>query len=128
MTGSDRRSNHGIVFDSLWHFPAALQFAALLFVLALGTSSLLVAQVSSGSILGYVYDPSGASVPAADVKLQDASGRVLQSRQTGIAGAFRMACVCAGSPVQPRATHCRVNSAEGAVPPPGSSSLPGHAR
>jgi hypothetical protein len=37
---------------------------------------------------GTILDPSGASVPAADVKLLDSSGHLLQSARTSVSGAY----------------------------------------
>ncbi|HXJ96095.1 MAG TPA: TonB-dependent receptor [Terriglobia bacterium] len=91
MTIADRRSNHAVVFDVFRPFPTALHFAALLFIVVLGASSSLVAQVSSGSILGYVYDPSGASIANAQVTVSDAGRSLVRKTTTDASGAYSIA-------------------------------------
>lgn len=49
------------------------------------------AQVSSGSILGYVYDPSGALIANANVTISDANHAIIRKTITDSAGAFSLA-------------------------------------
>lgn len=51
----------------------------------------VLAQVSSGSILGYVYDPSGALITNANVTVADANRAVVRKTTTDSAGAYSVA-------------------------------------
>lgn len=51
----------------------------------------LAAQVSSGSILGYVYDPSGAFVSNAQITVLDASRSIVRKTTTDSSGAYSVA-------------------------------------
>ena len=51
----------------------------------------VLAQVSSGSILGYVYDPSGALITNANVTVADANHAVIRKTTTDSSGAYSVA-------------------------------------
>jgi len=51
----------------------------------------VLAQVSSGSILGYVYDPSGALITNAQVTVSDANHDVVRKTTSDSAGAYSLA-------------------------------------
>ena len=51
-------------------------------------SFMLLAQVNTGSISGYVLDPSGKAIPGASVTLEDAARSLTRSLQTSAAGYY----------------------------------------
>src|SRR5579864_288126 len=51
----------------------------------------LAAQVSSGSIVGYVYDPSGAFVSNAQITVLDASRSIVRKTKTDATGSYSVA-------------------------------------
>src|SRR6202453_3797367 len=51
-------------------------------------SFMLLAQVNTGSISGYVLDPSGKAIPGARVTLEDAARSLTRSLQTSAAGYY----------------------------------------
>jgi outer membrane receptor protein involved in Fe transport len=55
------------------------------------------AQVSSGSLAGYVYDPSGALIPNADVEIIDASQHSVRETKTDSTGAYSVAELTPGT-------------------------------
>lgn len=61
---------------------------ALLLLLVLAHSPSLVAQVTSGSILGYVYDPTGAVIGDAAIKVKDAHHSIVYTTTTDSTGAY----------------------------------------
>jgi len=67
----------------------SILLVALLFFLARPIP--VFAQVSSGAILGYVYDPSGALIANANVAIMDANHLVVRNTTTDSAGAFTVA-------------------------------------
>jgi outer membrane receptor protein involved in Fe transport len=67
-----------------WLRLSVLLFATLLCPLR----SLVAAQVTSSSILGYVFDPSGAAIPNAEVTVSDARHALTRHTTTDAAGAF----------------------------------------
>ena len=68
---------------------SAVRLALLL--LLCSAFSPLKAQVSTSSILGYVYDPSGALVAGADISISDASHSVLRTTKSNASGAYVVA-------------------------------------
>jgi len=63
-------------------------FAFFVFSLLLLHPSQLCAQVTSSSILGYVFDPSGAAIPNADVTVSDSRHALVRHTTTDAAGAY----------------------------------------
>ena len=57
----------------------------------LGSVLPVAAQVSSGSIVGYVYDPSGAFVSNAQITVRDASRPIIRRTVTDPTGAYTVA-------------------------------------
>ena len=55
-----------------------------------------MAQSGPDAIAGTVFDPSGASMPNATVKLQKPAGTTVQSVETGLSGGFRFSGLAAG--------------------------------
>lgn len=88
MNKTDRRNNCPTEFQPL---SKTLRFGALLFLGVLGAVPSLVAQVSSGSILGYVYDPSGASIANAQITVSDAGRSLDRKTMTDASGAYSIA-------------------------------------
>jgi len=84
--------------------PVASFFGTFSFLPVSGFSILLVAllffatrpmpvhaQVSSGSILGYIYDPSGALIRNAEVTVTDANRAIVRKTATDSSGSFSIA-------------------------------------
>jgi len=65
--------------------------ASFLLLVALMSFPSLKAQVSSGSIVGYVYDPSGASITNAEIVVSDAGRAVVRRTKTDSAGSYGVA-------------------------------------
>ncbi len=61
----------------------------LVFLAALAVSSLLPAQVTSGSVSGYVLDPSSQSIPKATVTVRDASHSFTRTTEADSAGFYQ---------------------------------------
>ncbi|HEY6293912.1 MAG TPA: TonB-dependent receptor [Terriglobia bacterium] len=92
MSRIDRRNDCGSVPPTVFRqVSKALRFAALLFLVVLGTVASTAAQVSSGSILGYVYDPSGASIAKAQITVSDAGRSLVRKTMTDASGAYSIA-------------------------------------
>jgi Carboxypeptidase regulatory-like domain/TonB dependent receptor-like, beta-barrel len=64
---------------------------ALIALYILGSAPRLAAQVSSGSIVGYVYDPSGAFISNAQITVLDASRSIVRKTRTDLTGAYSVA-------------------------------------
>ena len=63
-------------------------FGVLLVIAALAPVPPLRSQVSSGSLLGYVYDPSGALIANAKITVSDATHAVIRKTTTDSAGTY----------------------------------------
>ncbi|HEV2423871.1 MAG TPA: TonB-dependent receptor [Terriglobia bacterium] len=61
---------------------------AFLLVAVMAPVPSLRAQVSSGSIVGYVYDPSGALIANAEVTVSDADRALVRTTRTNASGAY----------------------------------------
>jgi hypothetical protein len=75
-------------------FTAAL--AAIVLMALIGVSN-LKAQVSSGTLVGTVYDASGAAVPKAKVDVKNLGTNVVSSTTTDNAGQYRVGDLVAGT-------------------------------
>ena len=73
-----------------WNLPGVrLGLLVLLSVLAAVPS--LMSQVSSGSIVGYVFDPSGASIANAEITVSDTGRSLIRTTRTDASGAYALA-------------------------------------
>jgi hypothetical protein len=90
MSSNDRRSSRQGTSAAFRPFSKILPFCTPL-LLVLGIAPSLRGQVSSGSILGYVYDPSGASIANAQVAVSDAGRSLVRKTTTNASGAYSVA-------------------------------------
>ena len=80
---------------SLLRFPEpAMKFFVLAFTLLL--SSLVCAQIDTGSIVGVVRDPSGAVIPRATVTLTSKTTGVARTVTTNDDGSYQFAAITPG--------------------------------
>src|SRR5271154_2326631 len=76
--------------------PAFVPLLALLFALAIPSSS-IAQTTTSGGLAGVVTDPSGAVVPDADVQITDSAKGTTQLTKTDRGGAYQFSFVAPGS-------------------------------
>jgi len=90
MARIDRRSNYQKGLSAFQTFSTAWRLAGLILAIIAIVPS-LTAQVSSGSIVGYVFDPSGAFIANAQVTVSDSGRSLVRVTTTDASGAYSIA-------------------------------------